>query len=144
LIHQRHIKKCAVDHLPRTEIQRSSLNSTQEHNHRILKWECGHVTAKMSGHLITYSTTCITGKPNERFFKNTDAYQCSSGSAGPKIYDGECLSTTNSCVEEKASLLQSFGCTCSICDKLLTVEKEFVRHCSRHRFSPPDILFADL
>ena len=102
------------------------------------------VIANLSDHFITFSSTGVIDKPDERFSKNI--YPDSSGIADrlPKIRDGERLyiSKFKSTVDAKASLSKSFGC--GICDKLFEIEKEFIDHCSSHRFSPPVDLVADL
>ena len=102
------------------------------------------IMANLSGHFITVSSTGVIDKPDECFSKNI--YPVSSGIAGPlpKIRDGECayISKFKSPVDAKASLSKSFGC--GICDELFEIEKEFLEHCSSHRFSPPDDLVADL
>ena len=102
------------------------------------------VLANLSDHFITFSSGGVIDKPNERFSKNI--YPDSSGIAGHilKFRDGECLCIRKfkSPVDSKASLSKSFGC--GICDELLEIENEFLEHCSSHRFSPPDDLFADL
>ena len=103
----------------------------------------GEVIANLSHHFITASSTGVIDKPDERFSENM--YPISSGIAGhfPKIRDGECeyFSIFKS-VDSKAPLSKSFGCL--ICDQLFEVEEEFLEHCSRHRFSPPDDLVADI
>jgi|SRR6218665_518690 len=49
-----------------------------------------------------------------------------------------------SLVDRKASFSKSFGC--GICDELFELEKDFLKHCFSHQFSPPEDLpvFANL
>ena len=100
------------------------------------------VIANLSDHFIRFSIPGVIDKENERY--STNVHPHSSGIAGPlpKIRDGECLyiSQFKSLMNAKQS--KSFGC--GICDDMFKREKEFLEHCSSHRFSPPDDLVADL
>ena len=100
------------------------------------------VIANLSDHFIRFSIPGVIDKENERY--STNVHPHSSGIAGPlpKIRDGECLyiSQFKSLMNAKQS--KSFGC--GICDDMFKREKEFLEHCSSHRFSPPVDLVADL
>ena len=100
------------------------------------------VIANLSDHFTRFSSPGVLEKENECV--STNVHPDSIGIAGPlpKIRDGECLyiSQFKSPMNAKQSIF--FGC--GICDEMLEIEKEFLEHCSSHRFSPPDDIAADL
>ena len=93
---------------------------------------------------IAINSRGIIDKPNECLSKNMHPDSNEKTSALANISLGECLciNTINSCDDAKPFLKKSYGC--GICGEMLEIEKEFVEHCSSHRFSPPDDLFTGL
>ena len=103
--------------------------------------------ANLSVRFITISSTGVTDKPNERLSRNMhpDSNEKTSPLANISLGECLCINTIKSPEDAKPFLEKSFGC--GICGEMLEIEKEFLEHCSSHRFSPPDDLFiacADL
>jgi len=75
--------------------------------------------------------------------------KCSSSAKHLKIRAGrqpgdlrmESESAANISQDAKSTLENSFGC--GMCGEMFEIEKEFLIHCSGHRFSPPDDLLND-
>ena len=100
--------------------------------------------ANLSVQFITLSSTGVIDKLNESLSRNLhhDCNETTSPITKISLAESLCINKIESPEDAESYLEKPFGC--GICDEILETQKEFVEHCSSHRFSPSDDSFIDL